>query len=134
MSSQSSTPDQGGRRAAPTSLRVAVGVVVVEALALAVLGVLEVLHLDSLRLTMGVTTAVFFLGYAAALLLCAWGLLRLVPWGRGPAVLTQLIGLGLAWSFRDDPLVALALVACAVVALVGLLHPATTAALDDEGL
>ena len=57
---------------------------------------------------MGVTTAVFFAVYGAALLLCAWSVHRGQSWARSPIVLAQLIQLGLAWSFRggDTTLVA----------------------------
>ena len=57
-----------------------------------------------------------------------------MSWARGPAVLAQLIQLGLAWSFRGDPttLVAIALAVVALVALAGIFHPASTHALTDE--
>jgi hypothetical protein len=117
------------------TLTAAVALVALEALALLVLAVLELFSLSTGRLTMGVTTAVFFLVYAAALLLCCWGLLRLVSWARSPVVLAQLIQLGLAWSWRDTLAVAIPLALVSVAVLVAVFAPASLAALEphDEG-
>jgi hypothetical protein len=124
-------PSPPSRPAAPpTPLRVAVALVGLQGLTLVVLAVLELVHLTGGRLTMGVTTAVFFLGYGAALLLCGYGLLRLVSWARSPVVLAQLIQLGLAWSWRGTPAVAVALAVVAVATLAGLFAPASLAALE----
>ena len=118
----------------PPPLVVAASLVVVEALVLLALGVLELANLRSIRLTMGVTTAVFFLAAAAGLGWCAWSLWNVRRWARGPVVMAQLIQLGLAWNFRDVWTMALPL-ALAVVALVviaGLLHPASTRVLEED--
>jgi hypothetical protein len=106
----------------------------VEGLVIGVLGLLELFSLASGRLTMGLTTAGFFAAYGALLVFCGWQLVRLTPWVRAPVLLAQLIQLGLAWGFREgDTLpVAIALAVVAVVALAGLLHPASMAALDHE--
>jgi hypothetical protein len=119
----------------PLTLTAAAALVSLEALALVVLGALELADLTSGRLTMGLTTALFFLGYAAALLLCAYGLLRLVSWARSPIVLAQLIQLGLAWNWRDTPAVALPLALVAIAVLVAIFAPASIDALEprDEG-
>jgi len=77
-----------------------------------------------------VTTAVFFLVYAAALLLCAYGLLRLASWARSPIVLAQLIQLGLAWSWRDTPAVAVPLAVASLVILGAIFAPPSIAALE----
>lgn len=118
----------------PRPLLVAAAVTGLEALVLAVSAVLEMANLSPERVTMGLTTSIFFLGYALGLALCAWMLTRLAPWARAPVVLTQLIQLGVAWSFRggDTTPLALGLAAVSVVVLVGLLHPASTAALIDD--
>jgi hypothetical protein len=120
----------------PATLTVAASLVGLEGLVLAVLAVLELVSLSTDRITMGVTTAVFFLVYAVALLLCGWGLLRRISWARSPVVLTQLIQLGVAWSWRDTPAVAVPLAVVAVATLVAVFAPASLAALepnDDEG-
>ena len=97
-------------------------------------GVLEAVAVTPGRLALGVTTTVFFLGYGAGLVLSAWGLRRLRSWARGPVLLAQLIQLGLAWSFRGEATVAVAvaLAAGAVIVLVGVLNPASIKALADE--
>jgi hypothetical protein len=117
---------------APPPLVVAASLAALEGLVIGVLGLVELLHLSSGRLTMGVTTAVFFAAYAAVLVFCAWQVHQCEPWARSPLVLAQLIQLGLAWNFRDAPLIALALAVVAVVVLAGLFHPASMKALDRD--
>ena len=90
-------------------------------LVLLLLAALETASVDSERLSLGVSTAIFFALTGAAVLGCAWGLLRLASWARGPLLLAQLIALGLAWNLKDAPLVALVLVGCGLVALAGML-------------
>jgi hypothetical protein len=118
----------------PPPLAVAAALVAVEALLLLVLAVLEVANLRSIRLTMGLTTTVFFLVAAAGLAWCAWSLWKGRRWARGPVVMAQLIQLGLAWNFRDAPttLVAIVLAAAGLVVIAGLLHPATTQVLEQD--
>jgi hypothetical protein len=113
---------------------VAASLAALEALVLAALGVLELASLRAVRLTMGVTTAAFFLAAAAGLAWCAWSLWRVRRWARGPVVMAQLIQLGLAWNLwagSTKPISAgLALVA--LITIVGLLHPASTAVLEED--
>jgi hypothetical protein len=116
----------------PVPLLVAAVLASCQALVLAGWAVLELLDLTPGRATMAVTTSIFFLGYAAALAFCVWGLLHLDAWARSPIVLTQLIELGLAWNLRDAPLVALALVLVALAVLVGVFHPASVAAVESR--
>ena len=116
----------------PATLTAAVVLVALEALVLVVLALLELFSLSTDRLTMGVTTAVFFLVYAAALLLCSWGLLRLASWARSPVVLAQLIQLGLAWSWRDTLAVAVPLALVSVAVIAAIFAPASIAALEPR--
>ncbi|NYE37690.1 hypothetical protein F4692_002823 [Nocardioides cavernae] len=118
----------------PPPLVVAASLVGVEACALLALGLLEVVNLRAIRLTMGVTTTLFFLAAAAGLAWCAWSLWRMRRWARGPVVMAQLIQLGLAWNFRDvwSVVLPLALAASALVVVAGLLHPATTQVLEEQ--
>jgi hypothetical protein len=107
-----------------------------EGLALGVLGVLELANLHATRVALAVTTALFFLGMGAGLLVCARGLARVRTWARGPVVAVQIITLLLSFSFwggeTTPGAVVLALVS--VVTLVGVLHPASTRALAaDDG-
>ena len=116
----------------PRSLTAAVALVGLEAVALIVVAVLSIANLSVGELTMGATSALFLLLYAAALLLCAYGLLRLVSWARSPVVLTQLIQLGLAWDARHTPLVAVPLAVVAAAALVAIFTPSGLAALEPH--
>ena len=120
-------------RNTPAPLVVAASLAAIEGLLLLGYAVLEVASLDSDRVTMGVTTAVFFAGYGGLLLLAARAVTRGQSWGRSPLVLAQLIQLGLAWSFRggDTTIVAVAIAVVAVVVLVGLFMPASIEALAD---
>jgi hypothetical protein len=118
----------------PAPLVVAASVVAVEGLLLLGLAAIELATLDADRVAMGATTSIFFLAYGALLLACAWSLARARSWARSPVVLTQLIALGVAWSFRGGSTtgVAVAIAAVAALVLVGLFTPASLAALSDE--
>ena len=120
------------RHGAPPPLVTAAGLTFVEGLLTAMYGVGEAVHITSERLVMGVTTAVFFVAYGAALIVCAWAVNSLRTWARGPVLLTQLIWLGLAWNFRDGDTLPLAigLAIPAVIVLVGMLLPSSVDALE----
>jgi hypothetical protein len=120
------------RYGAPAPLVVAAGMTLVEGLLTVMFGVTELVSLDSDRLVMGLTTTVFFLAYGAVLLVCAWGLHTVRSWARGPVLLSQLILLGLAWSFKggDTLPVAIGLAVAAAIVLAGLLHPRSIDALE----
>ena len=115
----------------PPPLTVAASLVAVQGFVLVALAVLELVNASSERLSLGVSTAVFFLVYGGLLLLCAWALTQQQGWTRGPVLITQLIQLGLAWNLRDLPLVAVALALTAAVVLAGMLHPATLKTLQE---
>lgn len=123
-------PGEGG---CPPPLLVAAALVAIEGVVLVLLGVVEVLNLDSGRLTMGVTVSAFFLAFAALLIACGWGLRRRQPWARGPALITQVIALGLAWNFRGGgtTAVSIALLVVAAIVLAGILHPRSVEALEQ---
>jgi hypothetical protein len=115
----------------PPPLTVAASLVAIQGTVLVALAVLELANVSSERMSMGVSTAVFFLVYGVALGLCSWSLTQKRGWTRGPVLLTQLIQLGLAWNLRDVPLIAVALAVTAAVVLAGMLHPATLKVLQD---
>jgi hypothetical protein len=117
---------------APAPLAVAAGMTFIEGLLTVLFGISELVNLDSDRLVMGVTTSVFFLAYGGVLLVCARGLHTVRAWARGPVLLSQLILLGLAWSFKDgDTLpIAIGLAVAAAIVLAGLLHPRSIDALE----
>ena len=120
---------------APPPLVTAASVSGVEGLVLVALSLLELFSLSSGRLTMGLTTAAFFAAFGALLILCAWVITRGQAWARGPILMAQLIGLGLAWNLRggQTTLVSVAIAVVAVIVIAGLLHPASVEALYPEG-
>jgi hypothetical protein len=131
----SSTPSPAtDGRSTPLPLAAAAALTGVEALALVGLAVAELASLTGSKATMGVTTSLFFLLYGAGLGVAAWSLYRLRSWARAPVVLTQLIQLGVAWSFRGGASapVAAALAVVAVVVLVGILNPVSLRAVDAD--
>jgi hypothetical protein len=115
----------------PAGLRVAALLLALEALAAAAYGVAEALQAQSGRIMVGLGAAAVLLVYAVGLASVARGLLRVRRWARGPAVATQLIHLPVAYSFRGGETwwVALLLGGFAVVVLVGVLLPSSTAVL-----
>jgi hypothetical protein len=124
-------PDQGP---VPAPLRVACSLVALEAVSLVIFGVVELRSIEASKLTMGITTSLFFVVYGVGLAVFAWLLHRLQSWTRAPVVLAQLIQLGVAWSFRSGgtAFVAAVLAVTAVVTLAGIFHPASLRALDEE--
>ncbi|MEZ0581181.1 hypothetical protein [Nocardioides sp. MH1] len=117
---------------APPPLTVAASLVAVEGFVLIALGIALIADLDPDRWSLGVSTAAFFAVYGALLLVAAYGLWRRTAWSRGPAMITQLIMLGIAWSLREQPLVAVCIAVVALVAIVGMVHPSSIEALSGE--
>jgi hypothetical protein len=129
---KTSSEDQGDvARPVTQAMQVAAGVVVLEALALVGFGVAEIFAIDSDRIALGVTNIVFFLLYGGLLLWCARALLAGRSWSRSPIVLTQLIQLGVAWSFAggDTQWVSAVLALLALGVLAVMLSPSTTSVL-----
>jgi uncharacterized membrane protein (DUF2068 family) len=117
---------------APPPLTVAASLVAVQGFVLVALAVAELADLDADRRAMGLSTAGFFAGYGALLLVAAWGLWRRAAWSRGPALITQLIWLGLAWNIREHLVPAIAVALVALVVLAGVLHRDSIEALSGE--
>lgn len=115
-------------------IRLAAGLVGLEALGLLGLAMSELVNVNPDRPSVGITTAVFFALYAIGLGACARGLLLLRSWSRGPVVLAQLIELGVAWSFRGGSTtwVSILLAVPAVAVLAVVFSPSTTQALFGE--
>ena len=127
------TADPSGNHAARL-LRLAALVCLAEGAALVVLAVIEVVNLDSGRLVVGITTTIFFVLYAAGLVAAAIGLARARSWARAPLMLSELIQVGLAWSFHGpgtDPVAPL-LAVSALFVIVVLVLPSTTTALYGD--
>jgi hypothetical protein len=109
-------------------VRIGALLVALEAAGLLAFALVDLLHISSDRLALGITNAVFFAIYAVGLALCARGLLLLRSWCRGPIVLAQIIQLGIAWSFagRATAWLSAVLALPAVIVLVSALAPSTT--------
>jgi hypothetical protein len=127
-------PTDSSPTTVPSPLKIAAAVVALEGLVVAILGIGEAIKIDASRLVLGLTTAVFLLLYGAGLVLVARGLYRTASWSRSPAVLAQLIQLGLAWNFRGGSTswvsVLLALAGAGV--LVAMFRKASRDALADD--
>jgi L-alanine-DL-glutamate epimerase-like enolase superfamily enzyme len=84
------------------------------------------------RLAMGTTSVLFFVLYGGGLAFCAWSLWRLASWARAPVVLAQLIQIMVGASFWGGTTTVVAVVAIvvAVLALAGIFHPQSLAALE----
>jgi len=125
-------PTPAARSKLPVPLLVALVVVGMESLVLLVMGILELVSLDTARPEVALTAGLFFLAYAAFLAFFTWRLARLESWARAPLVMGQLIQIpvGLSYWGGDTRFVTVALLAAAGVALVGIFHPASIAAIE----
>jgi len=117
----------------PAPLVVAASLVAIEGLLLLGYAVLELASISSDRVAVALTTSLFFAAYGVLLLTAAWAVTHGRSWARSPIVLSQLIQLGVAWSFRggDTTPVAIAMAVVAVIVLAGLLAPSSIEALAD---
>jgi hypothetical protein len=118
----------------PRPLKIAAAIVALEGLVVALLGIGEAITIDTSRLVLGLTTALFLLMYGAGLVLVGRGLYRTASWSRGPAVFAQLIQLCLAWSFWGGSTrwVSVLLALAGVGVLVGVFQKASMNALADD--
>jgi hypothetical protein len=116
------------RTSRPTPLLLAAGVLAIEALAALVFGGAALTQIRLSRAVVGAEVALWMLGYGVLLVALARSVLRGRRWSRAPSIVTQLILLPIAFSFRGEPTtwVAVAMGVLAVLALVGLLHPRST--------
>ena len=111
-----------------TAMKAAAAVVCLEGLTLIGIGVAEIVAINSERIALGVTNTIFFALYGALLLWCARSLLVGQSWSRSPIVLTQLIQLGVAWSFAggNTRWLAAVLAFFSLGVLTVMLAPSTT--------
>ncbi|MEU2659274.1 hypothetical protein ABZ615_28640 [Streptomyces sp. NPDC007325] len=133
---QSSTEQSGTDRAPrPNRLAAAAGVALVEAVGLMAGGayvLVRTLLDDGADLTGGVTGGVTLLALGLIPFAAALGLWRMRSWSRGPAVITQILALPVAWQMlQTDGVIpyGIVLALLAVTGLVLLVNPATTEAL-----
>ncbi|MFF0427269.1 hypothetical protein [Streptomyces sp. NPDC004520] len=127
MSSTEQTPR-------PARLAAAAGVTLVEALGLLAGGIYMLVRVlaDGGDVTSGATGGVTVIALGLIPLAAARGLWTMRSWSRGPAVITQILALPVAWQMlQTDGVIpyGIALAALAVTGLVLLVNPATTEAL-----
>lgn len=121
------------RGSARTLLTVAGVVVSAEALALLALAAAELQSVDSSRVGLGVSTAVFFGGFGVVLLFAVSRILAGHAWARGLLVFSQLLCLLLAFNVRDEAWwMPVTLAGAGLVSLVCLLSPPVTRALARD--
>lgn len=137
---QNPTPDAPLSEPRPGRLTAAAALAALEGAALVAGGVcILVLGLtgDSGSRQQGVTGGVTLIVLALLPLLAARGLLLRRSWSRGPALITQILALPVAYTLLQADSVAIpagiALAVVAVAALVLLVNPATTRALGIRG-
>lgn len=119
---------------APLPLRVAAVLVALQGVAVFGYGVVSAINVSREQWLVAVSVTGFFCLYGAALVVCAALLLKLTSWARGPVLFAQLVWLGLAWNFRgpDTWQVAVLFAVAGGATLVGLLHPESRAALEED--
>ncbi|MDN5745484.1 MAG: hypothetical protein L0H31_10235 [Nocardioidaceae bacterium] len=116
----------------PPPLTVVSSVVAVQGVILLALAAVEMVDAEEGRRALAWSTAGFFAVYGAVLLAAAVGLMRRGHWVRGSVLITQLIALGLAWNIREHVAAAIMLALAAIIAIAGMLHPDSVAALDGQ--
>ncbi|MDX3639790.1 hypothetical protein [Streptomyces sp. MB09-02B] len=137
---QTPTPDTSDAEPRPGRLTAAAALAALEGVALLVGGgAMLVVGLtgDADDLSTGVTGGITLIALALLPLIAARGLLLRRGWSRGPAVITQIMALPVAYNLLRADSVAIpagiALAVVAVAALVLLINPATTRALGIQG-
>jgi hypothetical protein len=113
----------------PVTIVVAAALLALEGLVGLAYAAISVGQIRLSRAAVGVGVAILMAVFGVLLLLVARGVFLGRRWSRGPAVATQLILLPIAWSFRGGVTtwVSVALAVLAIVVLIGLLHPRSTA-------
>ncbi|MFK0210473.1 hypothetical protein [Streptomyces sp. NPDC090298] len=134
MSSMEQTPGGTEQTPRPARLAAAAGVNLVEALGLLAGGVYMLVRAlaDGGDVTSGVTGGVTVIALGLIPLAAARGLWTMRSWSRGPAVITQILALPVAWQMLQTEGVipfGIVVAALAVAGLVLLVNPATTEAL-----
>jgi len=116
---------------AGSGLRLAACLVAGQGVALVAVSGVELASLNASRVGLALTTAGFFLVCGLGLAWAGRGLWTAESWSRGPVVAAQLLVLGVAWSTRSLPWLALLLAAWAVLVLVLVLRRSATEALGE---
>lgn len=119
----------------PTTLTIAAAIVALQGLGLVAAGLYLIgngLFGSPASVTVAVTTGLFSMLGGAALVAVAWGLIRIRLWGRSPAILWQLLTIGVGWYQVQAGLgeLGIPLIAIAAATVVLLLTPSATGALE----
>ncbi|GAA1351784.1 hypothetical protein [Streptomyces beijiangensis] len=136
MSSEQTSPTLAPR---PARLAYAAALCALEGAALVVAGVYLLIRgaVGSDGTETGATAGVTLIVLALIPLIAARGLLRQKAWSRGPAIITQIIALPVAWTLlkSENGLIpaGIVLAVVAVTGLVLLINPATAKALGIRG-
>jgi hypothetical protein len=103
-----------------------------EALVLGLYGLSLIPVINGHRVTMSITAITFLTVYAGFLAYCAWRLWLLHLWARSPVVLAQLIQIPVGLSFWGGATSAVTVAALLLsgIALIGVFHPQSLAALE----
>ena len=123
-----------GRPSGPpvaAGLRLGACLVAGQGLVLVAVAGVELASLNASRVGLALTTAGFFLVCGLGLAWAGRGLWTAESWSRGPVVAAQLLVLGVAWSTRSLPWLALLLAAWALLVLVLVLRRSATEALGE---
>jgi hypothetical protein len=111
---------------------VATSLVAVEGAVYLLLALVQLSQARGEAMALAVTATLFFLLWGGGLLFCGWHLWRLASWARAPVVLAQLIQILVGGSFwgGSTTVVAVVAIVVGVLALVGIFHPQSLAALE----
>ncbi|MCL3839063.1 hypothetical protein [Aeromicrobium duanguangcaii] len=127
------------RLSTPYPIVIAAAIVGLQSCVFIVLAVLDLAGLVEGRIGVGIGIGIMLLLVGVGLAAAAVGLLRSAPISRGPVVVAQLIGLGLAWSLRhpdadtgDNRGVGIAIAVSALVVLGCLATKSARRALGDD--
>jgi len=126
--------NSSARQQARHLLLIVAGVILVEALAYVIFGIISAVDHGENDLGTSMGIGLFLVLYGLAQAYACRKVLSWRTWARGPLVFTQLVQLGLAWGLRDSDQKWLAVVmaVAALVALGCLFSRAVTRALTDE--
>lgn len=118
--------------AVPRPLAIGVGMTLFQAAVMVVLVVEQVFSFSSERAGLAFSNMAVFALWAALLIGCAMGLLKLNSVARAPLMAVQLLQLGVAYDFfRGETVwIGACIVASVLVVVVGVLHPASIEAVS----
>ncbi|KAA1420876.1 hypothetical protein F0U44_00550 [Nocardioides humilatus] len=124
--------DTPNASATPPPLSVAASLVGVEGLGAVGVAIGAISDVRSGQWATAASIAAFFALCAAGLFVAGWALWRRHGWARGPALITQLLMLGIAFGTGIPVAAAIVVAAVAVISVAGIVHPDSIRALSGE--